>query len=637
MQKVQTITRKFLTFILVAVLAGSSPAMAVSAADEPVANTPVPAEEAPRVYTYNEETKLWDSDKWTYDPSTGTYVPTPPAQPAPTAPTPQVPTPSSTTPVSGQSPSTSSNTPATAGAPTSSGQNNGPDAAAKAKQNQKSSSSTTTDTKASVHNTLDSTAKSGDANVVYNVSAGDAKTGDGVATTTVVNSIHSTADGDTKGISQFTSDIYGNVTGDIVLYPAIDAATSKQNKDKLAVTNSAEITNDIHLQAGSGNATVAGNTSAGDATTGNAHAVANVVNLINTIIAANKSFVGTINIHGNLDGDILVSPDFIPQLIASNATDKVDPNKGPLSTTLNDAQSVINNIQLNAGTGNASVANNTQAGSATTGDATTNLTILNLTNRQVVAANSLLVFVNVLGTWVGMIVDAPAGATAAMLSNGVTSNTTGVQSTLANTDSSITNNITVGAQSGDAAVTGNTQAGNATSGDASASANIANLVTSSFSVSDWFGVLFINVLGSWYGSFGVDTENGTVVPIGGDAVPATQASATVGGPAFRFGFVPRGQTQVGTQRAQQVSPYAHVPAQASSEEQQTAAVLAAMSTNSGGMGEVTGASYSAAGESEAGYPFRFKVVVASIIATTLVGIAGILRRRFSFDLHLFHR
>ena len=36
---------------------------------------------------------------------------------------------------------------------------------------------------------------------------------------TVINSVHSTVDGDTKGIAHFTADINGDVTGDITLGP----------------------------------------------------------------------------------------------------------------------------------------------------------------------------------------------------------------------------------------------------------------------------------------------------------------------------------------------------------------------------------------------------------------------------------
>ena len=64
------------------------------------------------------------------------------------------------------------------------------------------------------------------------------------------------------------------------------------------------------------------------------------------------------------------------------------------------------------------------------------------------------------------------------------------------------------AQSGNATVRNNTLGGNATTGDAKTSVNVMNLANSSFNLSDWFGILFINVFGNWYGSFGVDTAAG---------------------------------------------------------------------------------------------------------------------------------
>jgi hypothetical protein len=161
--------------------------------------------------------------------------------------------------------------------------------------------------------------------------------------------------------------------------------------------------------------------------------------------------------------------------------------------------------------------------------------VLNLTGRQVDAKDSLLVFVNVLGKWVGMIVNAP-GSTAAAFGSGVVNNNVNLSSTTnVNNTGSITNNIDVNAVSGNASVTGNTKAGDATSGNATASANIANVSTSTFKLSDWFGVLFINVYGTWIGSFGVNTAAGTVVPLSGMALPGGTPPV---GPNMRLGFIP---------------------------------------------------------------------------------------------------
>ncbi len=386
---------------------------------------------------------------------------------------------------------------------------------------------------------VQSASTSGNATVQGNTSSGNATSGSADTNGTVVNSVHSTVAGG-SGVATFTYDVNGNVVGDITLSGNGNQATASNATNLNGTTNvnnKTSLNNDVDLSATSGNATVQGNESTGSATTGNANAVANILNLINTIIAANQSFVGTINIYGNLDGDILLSPEFIPQLLASNGGSVASSNNLALTmNTANDSQ-IVNNVNLNATTGSATVSGSESKGSATTGSAQTNLTILNLTGHQVTAANSLLVFVNVLGTWVGMIIDAP-GATAAMLGSGVVSDTTNVSNVakLANA-SSITNNVNVTAASGNATVRGNESTGSATSGNATASANIANISTSTFNLTGWFGVLYINVFGKWLGSFGVNTAVGTIQPLTGMAVP--DKSATIAAPNLHFGFMPR--------------------------------------------------------------------------------------------------
>jgi hypothetical protein len=145
----------------------------------------------------------------------------------------------------------------------------------------------------------------------------------------------------------------------------------------------------------------------------------------------------------------------------------------------------------------------------------------------------LLVFVNVMGRWTGMIMPAPAGSTAAALGGGIDSSSQQAIDGTHRQDVNIRNNVNVSARSGSAAVTSNGQAGNATSGDAYAGASILNLVHSSFSLDDWFGALFINVIGSWLGDFDIaaaPVSNGQAVTGG---APATSAADGASGKAIR--------------------------------------------------------------------------------------------------------
>jgi hypothetical protein len=478
MHSITRVTRRFLAYFISLVLAAGYPLAAMADTQDPT--TPDTSQQAPAdppaapqpTYTFNPVTGHWDSDQWQFNPATGTYE-APPKPPAPTVITPATPDPSS-----------DSSTDQTKSA----------------------------DTNVTADNNLASDATSGDSTVASNNTAGNATTGDAAAVANLLNVVNSSVtSGDNQKVASFTQDIMGDVKGDIILYPMllkamIEAQAGTDSSTTINAKDNLQLNNNVDLTAKSGNATVANNTSAGDATTGSAAAVANVVNILNSMIATQQSFIGTINIYGNLEGDILIAPDFIPQMIANNK--EADSSNTQLSTQ--DSTNIVNNISAVAKSGAAAVTGNTTAGDATTGLANTGVVIFNLTGHEIVAKNSLLVFVNVLGKWVGVIVDAPAGATAALLGNDVTTNNQYAPDLTVNSESThgITNTIAVNAQSGDAVVSGNTMAGGATTGSAVALANVANLSNSQFGISDWFGVLFINVFQNWYGSFGIDTLYG---------------------------------------------------------------------------------------------------------------------------------
>jgi hypothetical protein len=471
-------------------------------------------------YTYNHDTAHWDTSKWYYDPVTKSYQPIAqpkaPVQSAPVAPV---------TVIDPSAPSQNSSPQPNMTAPTNSLVVPG-------------ATSTTT----AVTNGLNSTALTGNANVSRNSLGGNATSGTANAAATILNNVNSSVSNTSnQKAASFVSNVMGDVNGDIILQPLLlkamlEAGSKNSGASTIVTTN--QLTNNVNLNAASGNAAVSSNTKAGNATTGSANTVANVLNIVNSMVSANQSFIGTVNIYGNLNGDILIAPDFIPQLLASNAASPTIqvPTSALPTTSINNTESIVNNVALAATSGKAAVTGNTSAGSATSGSGMTNVVLFNLSGHQVVAKNSLLVFVNVLGKWVGVIVDAPAGATAAAIGNGVSSNTTVAPDLILNATNStqITNNLTLNSHTGDALVGHNTAAGNAVSGNATASANIGNIVSSQLGLSDWFGVLFINVFGSWYGSFGIDTAAGNST-----ASLSTTTASGASGPLRVFDFIPR--------------------------------------------------------------------------------------------------
>jgi len=518
-------------------------------------------------YAYNSATGLYDTTTYVYNDPTGKYVPRtvsvaqPPAGAVITVPAP--------TPVAPQSASIPS------------GSTSDPSAV----QGTSTLNSTTNDTTtAGVNNTIGSQATTGNTLVLANTSAGDATSGNSQGIVNIINALQSSGSVPSGNLVTFESNIDGDVNGDLILDPTELAQPASNSKPLDNTTNNVtvnsqtgeQITNNVTVGATSGNATVTENTSAGNATSGTANAVANIVNMLNSIVSGGKSFIGVININGNLNGDILLPQDFVNQLLADNVpTTTIDTSQIQTNSTIADItnnQAINNNITTTAASGQAAVTTNTQAGNATSGIASTNITVFNLTGSSVIGSNDLLVFVNVLGKWVGMIMSAPAGTTAAELGGGITSNASMNNNTDANVnnDQRITNNVNVNAQSGNATVDRNTKAGDATSGNATASANLLNIENSNLAFANWFGMLFINVFGTWNGSFGVNTSAGDK--------PSTPAASDGSTPPIQvFKFVPSANSQIVKNATPFTSSDTTTPTDPSTDSQN--AVLAAHVAN----------------------------------------------------------
>lgn len=477
----------------------------------------------PQSYSYNPATNMWDTTEWYYSPEAGKYL----ANSYATA-----------------------QQPASLMAPVNSITNTGPNSNNTIDNNGNSTATFDLFFDASVSNKIGQISQSGNASVFGNTFGGDATSGDAMGLVNLLNMLQSSWGSlGSDDIALFMANIDGNVTGDLMVNPNAIMGSSANTDIDVNVSSDAAILNDIDVDVATGNSTVGGNTAGGDATTGNAQAVVNLMNLINSAIRSSKSFVGVLNINGSLNGDILLPPGMLQAIIAATGPDsnnQIDQSANrSLDVTLNDNKTINNDITTDVSSGAANVSNNTNGGSASSGKAESNVVLLNLTGQKVVAKNAMLVFVNVMGSWVGLIFDAPAG-TNAIAATGPNSNNTITQDhnlnvTLNETDNSlIDNNVNVSASSGDASVTGNTNGGNALSGDASIGINVLNMIDSDFEVTDWFGVLFINVFGSWVGSFGVNTAAGNAPAsnFAQQASGATQPSPA----AAPFAFMPKPTT-----------------------------------------------------------------------------------------------
>jgi hypothetical protein len=389
-----------------------------------------------------------------------------------------------------------------------------------------------------VTNQETSSAQSGDASVTHSSKSGDATSGDAQTIATALNILNSSTDVQNNNIDTSVTNISGNSNNqDMVIDPTTSDGTANSqspNETEVNTSSSGTISNNLTLGATSGDATVSGNRAGGNATSGDATVDANLVNVTNSNINSGQYYIGVINIYGDLSGNILLSPGFVSQLLSENPS--LLSGDSDATNTVN--QTINNQINASAISGGASVENNFLGGNATSGNATTSVDTFDLANSDITGNNALLVFINVLGTWEGVIIGAPAGATTAVygdstsienLANSASTTDSDSQATLASaTNEEIDNTINATATSGDATVADNGIGGNATSGNAEVGVNLLNILNSDVSLSGWFGVLFINVFGDWSGDLGVitpvettvattteDAATNTVKPMGG--------------------------------------------------------------------------------------------------------------------------
>jgi hypothetical protein len=482
-----------------------------------------------QTYSYNPTSGMWDTTEWYYSPEQGKYL-------ANTTSTP--------------------NNPSTASLPLTSApdsgntiSNTGPNSNNQIDLNGNTNATFDLFFDASISNKIGQMASTGNAYVQGNTYGGNATSGDATSMLNLLNMIQSSwGQLGSQDIALFMANINNDLAGDLVVDPSRVGAGSGNTNLDVTVSVDAAINNDIDVSVASGNAGVLHNTTGGNATSGDAQAVVNLLNLINSAITANKSFIGVLNIHGNLNGDILLPDSMMNAIIAATGPSSNNQINDSAATdidlSIDDNKTIRNDINTDVSSGNAIVSGNTTGGNATSGSATSNVVLLNMTGQRVVAENALLVFVNVMGSWVGLIFDAPAGTNAVVATGPHSTNTINRSNDLMvdadiTKNSLINNNIDVTAETGDATVSGNTTGGNATSGDASVGVNVLNMIDSQFDISDWFGVLFINVFGEWVGSFGVDTEAGEpALPVGGSGgdIPASAASNSNNG---TFSFIPK--------------------------------------------------------------------------------------------------
>lgn len=382
-----------------------------------------------------------------------------------------------------------------------------------------------------LQNTATQESASGSTDVSGNDDVANVSTGSADNSTDIVNLANNLQNfsGDNTTPNLYIMNVNGSQVGDIVIDPASisDAygssivPTSLDNSTVTIVTNTL-IDNQLSQNAQTGDANVSNNDNVGNVSTGDASNNVDIINIANTIIGTGNNFVGIINVFGDFQGNIVLPANLLNNLTAQ-------PSYGSVSANVSNNTTVNNSADMSATTGSAAVYNNDIVSSVTTGDATNLLLIKNYIGQHVFTQNALLIIVNVGGNWYGLLLGSTDSSSALVPADGTESAqpTNPNNSLHLNIDvlnnTTINNALLMNATSGNANVTNNDNVGNVKTGNATNTARIMNITNTVVSLAQWFGILFINILGNWYGNVALAPLSSTPEP----AASSTSISSNV--------------------------------------------------------------------------------------------------------------
>ena len=270
--------------------------------------------------------------------------------------------------------------------------------------------------------------------------------------------------------------VFGDWNGDIVLPQMIaqgnnltinseseneETGANSENNSSAETTNSfdvgnnneAEITNNVKLNAQTGDNKTSFNTGTGSGEFGETDAETNTINLANINVTGDSWWLVIVNTFGSREGATIGSPSNMVVKASKNTTILSPANSGiearnsstgpdsdnnasveiNHSTNIeNDNEATINNdIVINAITGENETKHNTGHGHVDTGDVKAASNLINIANSNITVGNWLLAVVNVFGDWKGNI-RFPDGMSGDSSDNGETSGDGGNDSSVSN-------------------------------------------------------------------------------------------------------------------------------------------------------------------------------------------------------------
>ncbi|MFA6249948.1 MAG: hypothetical protein WC686_00400 [Candidatus Shapirobacteria bacterium] len=368
---------------------------------------------------------------------------------------------------------------------------------------------------AQVDNTTSSQANSGENNASQNNGDATIASGDVVAYANVINMLNTNVVGGNfkvllmNNLSGETGDVNMNEWWKEVLGEGgsetidINSINGSGNYIYIGNINWANLNNQVSVIANSGYNVANQNGGNGYVFSGNATALANIINLVNTNLVGVRFFLGVINIDASTLGDLI-----IPRKEYFSLAGLIDEDQKLSFSNQNVA--LIDSLTAATATtgGNQSSGN---GGEMVTGNATALSNNLVVTSLNGSNSNQMFLSLNSLGNWSGKIynwqepgsVQDPSGqGTNYFLAGGEGNYDQGSDPNLwINNENGalITNQIEVGANTGNNQALDNGGSSNIYCAQARAWANLPNFVNLNLWGSNWFYGL-VNIIGDWKGN-----------------------------------------------------------------------------------------------------------------------------------------
>lgn len=393
------------------------------------------------------------------------------------------------------------------------------DTGADSENNNSSSTETdvdaTIDNTATINNDITFDANTGENETNQNTNVGDVSTGTIQGSINIVNVGNSTlGDGSSIGAQTINgagmSSLTLNASEDRSMLNTDTGAGSNntntnQNGNNLTLVNNNNATanNNILVNANTGLNETNQNTNVGDVSTGAVAIDVNVFNILNVQMPDTQLTLDVWSLY-DFNGDIII-PASNENTGANSANSNDVSNTTNANVTFNQNANILNDINLNANTGDNVIEDNTGTGAISTGETDINATVTNIANEGNPVFYIVQVFGNLLNNMFG---NNPNVAVMEMgnqntgegsdNSNSV-DNENNLNATI-NNNATANNNITVNANTGGNTTAQNTGVGAISTGDVRLTANVVNILNSMGSNLNRYTIRIVNIFGDWGGT-----------------------------------------------------------------------------------------------------------------------------------------